>query len=332
MRTRRLGWTGLELSVIGLGTWAMGGGDWAYGWGPQDEADSIATIKRAMALGINWIDTAAAYGLGRSEEVIGRTLKGMSEPPVIATKCGLLWNDDGSVYGYLKPESIRREAEESLRRLGVERIDLYQIHWPNPPEDIEGAWEMLLRLVDEGKIRYPAVCNFPVAYLERIRRLDPPASLQPPYSMLQRDTEFDLLPYCATHHMGVVAYSPMARGMLTGAMTAKRLAILPESDHRRNDRRFRQPMLGIDLALIEDLKPIARDNGMSLAQLALAWVLRRPEVTSAITGARRPEQIEETAAAGGIELPDDAARTIDELLAERERRMAAAIEDYSPRT
>jgi aryl-alcohol dehydrogenase-like predicted oxidoreductase len=323
MQTRKLGDTDLHLTTVGLGTWAIGGGGWAYGWGPQDDAESVAAIRRALDLGINWIDTAAVYGLGHSEEIIGQALAGQRDEVTIATKCGLVW-DEGSTtpYGRLKAESVRREAEASLRRLKVDVIDLYQIHWPNPDEDIEEAWGVIADLIREGKVRYGGVSNFSVEQLKRVQAIHPVASLQPPYSMLQRGIEEELLAYCAANDIGGIAYSPMQAGLLTGKFTKERVANLPDDDWRKRDPHFREPELSANLALVEKLRPIAERNGRTVAQLAIAWVLRRSEVTAAIVGARRPSQIEETAPAGDWVLSEEDVAEIEALLVERERALA----------
>ncbi len=321
MRKRKLGWTDLELTVIGFGSWALGGGGWQFSWGPQDDEESIAAIHRALDLGINWIDTAAVYGLGHAEEIIAKALRGMSEKPIIATKCGRVWNEKGEVFGCLKRESIRKEVEDSLRRLEVEVIDLYQIHWPDPEPDIEEAWSTMADLVKEGKIRYAGVSNFNVEQMKRIEKIYPIASLQPPYSMITRDIEKEILPYCAEKNMGVIVYSPMQKGLLTGKFTPERVKNLPPDDHRRSDPQFREPLLSINLELVEKLKPIAEKHGRTLAQLAIAWVLRRPEVTAAIVGTRRPSQIEETFPAGDWELSAEDIEAIDKLLQEREEKI-----------
>jgi aryl-alcohol dehydrogenase-like predicted oxidoreductase len=314
----------------------MGGGGWAFGWGPQDDAESMAAIQRALDLGINWIDTAAVYGLGHSEEIVGQAIPstalrqssgqdsghraGRRDEVIIATKCGLVW-DEGSTspYGRLKAESVRREVEASLRRLNVEVVDLYQIHWPDPAGDIEEAWGVIADLIREGKVRYGGVSNFSVAQLKRVQAIHPVASLQPPYSMLQRGIEEDLLPYCAANDIGVIVYSPMQAGLLTGKFTRERVANLPDNDWRKRDHHFQEPELGANLALVEKLRPIAERNGRTVAQLAIAWVLRRPEVTAAIVGGRRPSQIEETAPAGDWVISAEDIAEIDALLAERER-------------
>jgi aryl-alcohol dehydrogenase-like predicted oxidoreductase len=322
MQTRKLGFSDLYLTTVGLGTWAIGGNGWTYGWGPQDDTESTAAIRRALDLGINWIDTAAVYGLGHSEEVVGQAVAGRRDQVTIATKCGLVW-DEGSTtpYGRLKAESVRHEVEASLRCLNVEAIDLYQIHWPNPDEDIEEAWGVIADLIREGKVRYGGVSNFSVEQLKRVQSIHPVASLQPPYSMLRRDVEEDLLRYCAANDIGVIAYSPMQTGLLTGKFTAERVASLPDDDWRKRSPHFLEPELGANLALVEELQPIAERNGRTLAQLAIAWVLRRSEVTAAIVGARRPSQIEETSPAGDWALSADDVAEIDVLLVERERAL-----------
>jgi len=314
MRTRPLGKTGLQLTTIGLGTWAMGGGDWAYSWGPQDDEQSIRTIHRALDLGINWIDTAAVYGLGHCEEVVGRALRGLSQRPLIATKCERCWDEQGRIVKRLKKESVRAELEDSLRRLGVDAIDLYQIHWPQPDEDIEEAWGTIAELIREGKVRYGGVSNFNVAQLRRIQPLHPAASLQPPYSMLVRGVEAELLPYCAEQGIGVIVYSPMQKGLLTGKVTREWAANLPPDDHRRSDPQFHEPRLSANLALVEGLREIAARHGKTVAHLAIAWVLRRPEVTAAIVGARHPGQIEQTIAGGDWDLAEEDVAAIEGLL------------------
>jgi aryl-alcohol dehydrogenase-like predicted oxidoreductase len=341
VQTRKLGYSDLHLTTVGLGTWALSGGRKGLSWGPQDDADSIATIRRALDLGINWIDAAAVYGLGRAEEIVGQAIAGRRDEVIIATKCGLVW-DEGSTtpYGRLKAESIRREVEASLRRLSpsinsghrVEVIDLYQIHWPNPDEDIEEAWGVIADLIREGKVRYGGVSNFGVEQLKRVQAIHPVASLQPPYSMLRRGIEEDLLPYCAANDIGVIVYSPMQSGLLTGKFTKERFEGLPDDDWRKRSPRFQEPGLSANLAFVEKLRPIAERNGRTVAQLAIAWVLRRllrpfdgaqgglrsgqAEVTAAIVGARRPSQIEETALAGDWVLSAEDMAEIKTLLAE----------------
>jgi len=314
MQTRQLGTTGLQLTTIGLGTWAMGGGDWKFSWGPQDDTESIRTIHRALELGINWLDTAPVYGLGHCEEVVGRALSGMRHRPLVATKCERCWDEAGRIVPRLKRESIRAEVEASLRRLGVDVIDLYQIHWPQPDEDIEEGWEAIADLIRAGKVRFGGVSNFNLTQLQRVHANHPVASLQPPYSMLARAVETELLPYCAEQGIGVIAYSPMQKGLLTGKVTPAWIASLPPDDHRRNDPKFQEPQLSANLTLVESLGEIAAANGKTVSQLAIAWVLRRPEVTAAIVGARRPEQIEQTIAGGDWQLAEAPLKAIEDLL------------------
>ena len=319
MQTRKLGWTDLHLTTIGLGTWAMGGGGWRFSWGPQDDTDSIFAIHQALDLGINWIDTAAVYGLGHAEEIVGKAIRGLSETPIIATKCSRVWDENGNISSGLKKESIRSEIEASLKKLDLDVIDLYQIHWAEPDEDIEEAWETMADLIHEGKIRYAGVSNFGVKQLQRIQSMHPVASLQPPYSMLRRDVEENHLEYCQENSIGVIAYSPMQKGLLTGKFTGDRARNLPEDDHRRRDPRFQEPQLSSNLDLVEDLRSIADKSGRTVAQLAIAWVLRRPEVTSAIVGARHASQIEETVGAGGWELSEEDSLAVEALLRKHQR-------------
>ncbi len=319
MQTRKLGGTDLKLSTVGLGTWAIGGTGWKYGWGPQDDTESISTIRRTLEKGINWIDTAPVYGLGHSEEVVGKAIKELRNKPTIATKCGRIWDKKGNPSGCLKKESIRSEVEVSLRRLKIDVIDLYQIHWPDPDEDIEEAWSTITDLIKEGKIRYAGVSNFSVEQLKRIQPIHPVASLQPPYSMLEPGIEGGLLDYCSANNMGVIVYSPMQKGLLTGKFTRKRVQELPEDDHRREDPHFQEPELSANLKLVEGLRSIAEKSGRTLAQLAIAWVLRRPEITAAIAGARHPFQIEETVIAAESMLSKKEIAAIDMLLNKRQK-------------
>ncbi len=314
MEIRRLGWTDLHLTTIGLGTWALGGGEWQWGWGPQDDQESIATIQRAIDLGVNWIDTAPVYGLGRSEAVIGEALRLMDKRPIIATKCSLVWGDDRVVFNSLKKESVRGEVEASLMRLGEEVIDLYQIHWPDPEEEIEEGWGTIADLVKEGKIRYAGVSNFNIEQLKRIQPIHRVASLQPPYSMLRRGIEDEILEYCSNHNIGVIVYSPMQKGILTDKFSREWVLGLAESDHRARDSRFQEPALSVNLEFVEALRGMAKAQGRTVAQLAIAWTLRRPEVTAAIVGARKPSQIEETVHAGDWELSDREIQMIEELI------------------
>jgi len=319
MKTRKLGRTDLNLSTIGMGTWAIGGSGWKFSWGPQDDKESISAIRSALELGINWIDTAAVYGLGHSEEIVGKAIKGLRHKPIIATKCGRLGDRKGNLFGRLKKESIRSEVEASLKRLKIEVIDLYQIHWPEPDEDIKEAWTTLGDLIKEGKIRYAGVSNFNIRQLKRVQPIHPVASLQPPYSMLERGIEEKILEYCSANNIGIIAYSPMQKGLLTGKFTRERVQNLPEDDHRRRDPRFQDPELSANLKLVEDLRPIAEKSGRTVAQLAIAWVLRRPELTAAIVGARRPSQIEETVVAGDWVLSKKDIATIEALLDRRQK-------------
>jgi aryl-alcohol dehydrogenase-like predicted oxidoreductase len=320
MQLRRLGNTDLELTTVGLGTWAMGG-PWQFGWGPQDDDKAIAAITKALETGINWIDTAPAYGLGHSEELVGQVLRQTGKKPIIATKCGILWNDKKEKVCCLKKQSIRDECHASLKRLGIETIDLYQMHWPDPDEDIEEAWEEMAKFVKEGKVRYLGVSNFNVEQIKRAAKIYPVVSLQPPYSMLHREVENELLGYCAENNIGVVVYSPMQRGLLTGKFSKERLAGLPSDDHRRRHPDFQDPQFTATLELVEQLRPIAERNGKTLAQLAISWVLCRLEVTAAIAGARKPEQIIETAPASDWNLSKEDINEIEQLLEERQNKI-----------
>ncbi|HEX7433650.1 MAG TPA: aldo/keto reductase [Anaerolineaceae bacterium] len=321
MQIRKLGWTDLELSTVGLGTWAIGGSGWRFSWGEQADADSIATVEAALSLGVNWIDTAAVYGFGHAEEVTGAALKKLGKKFIIATKCGRVQDGSGGIYGSLKAESVRQECEASLRRLQLEVIDLYQIHWPDPDAQLEVGWSTIADLVKEGKVRYAGVSNFNVAQLRRIQPIHPVASLQPPYSMLVRGVEDETLAYCAANQIGVVAYSPMQKGLLTGKVTPEWVDSLSKDDHRRKDPYFNPPRLSHIMELVDGLRGIALKNQLSLAQLAIAWVLRRPEITSAIVGARRPGQLQETAGAGDVLLTAGDQAEIQALLAVYDRKI-----------
>ena len=312
MRKRTLGVDGPELSVIGLGTWAIGGGDWPFGWGAQDERVAVDAIVRAVDLGINWIDTAAVYGFGKSEQLVGRALKqfAAADRPLIATKCGRVDLGNGEIGKSLTRSSIISECEASLERLHVECIDLYQMHWPEPDEQIEEGWATLLELQKQGKVRYVGVSNHSADQMKRLQAIGQIQSSQPPYSIISGDAEQGVLPFCAANGIGVVCYSPMGKGLLTGAFDANRAKTLADNDHRCRDPRFQSPQLEINLNLIESLRKIAIGLGWSMAELAIAWVLRREEVTSAIVGSRSPEQIEQTATAGNRELD---ASTLNEM-------------------
>jgi aryl-alcohol dehydrogenase-like predicted oxidoreductase len=290
METKKLGNSDLNLTRIGFGAWAIGGGDWAFAWGPQDDADSISAIQRALDLGINWIDTAAVYGLGHSEDVVAKALKNTSKKPYIFTKCGMVWDDKREITRSLK--KIREEAEASLRRLQVDAIDLYQIHWPVPDEEIEEHWSTMADLQREGKVRWIGVSNFSVPQMERALKIAPIAALQPPYSMINRTIEPEILPFCEKHGIGVINYAPMHSGLLTGAMTKERVAAFPENDFRRNAKNYQEPLLSRNLAVADLLKTIGARHGVSAGVIAIAWTLHNPAVTAAIVGGRNAKQVE----------------------------------------
>lgn len=291
MKTRQLGNSDLYITPIGLGAWAIGGGNWAFGWGPQDDADSIACIREALDAGINWIDTAPVYGLGHSEEIVNKALKGMAQKPYIFTKCGRIWDDKRQIGKSLKRDSVRRECEASLKRLKVDVIDLYQMHWPEPDEDVEEGWETMVKLKEEGKVRWIGVSNFSVSQLQRAERIAPITSLQPPYSLIRPEVGAEVLPYCLKQNIGVIAYSPMGSGLLTGTMTRERIAQLPEDDFRRNSKFYQEPQLTKNLQLAELCKEIGQKHGKNAGEVAIAWVLANPAVTGAIVGARKPGQV-----------------------------------------
>ena len=315
MKLRKLGRSDLHLTPVGLGTWAMGGGDWKFGWGPQDDALSIRTIHEALDLGINWLDTAPVYGLGHCEDIVGRALKEFKgRRPIISTKCERCWDADRQIVPCLKRASIRREIEDSLRRLGVDVIDMYQIHWPQPDEDIEEGWAAIAELVREGKVRWAGVSNFNVAQLKRLQPIHPVAFLQPPYSMLNRGIEAELIPYCEAHDIGLIPYSPMQKGLLSGKVTQAWVDALPATDHRRGDPQFNEPLLSRNIALNGGLRTLAARLGTTPAELAIAWVLRQTRVTSAIVGARKPGQIAETIGGGRLTITADALQEIEGLL------------------
>ena len=293
MLKRRLGNSDLELTPIGVGAWAMGGGGWKFAWGPQDDRESIAAIHAALDGGVNWIDTAAVYGLGHSEEVVARALAGRSHRPYVFTKCERNWNQDREIYGSLKADSVRRECENSLRRLKADAIDLYQIHWPEPDADIEEGWGALARLQAEGKVRWIGVSNFGVAQMERCRPIAPVTSLQPPYSAVSPETEAEILPYCRRQGIGVIVYSPMKNGLLSGKMTRERVAAFPQDDFRRHNPAFQEPNLGRNLELAEVMRGIAAGHGVPAGVVAIAWTLRHPAVTAAIVGMRSAAQAAE---------------------------------------
>ena len=300
-----LGNSDLQLTAVGLGAWAIGGGDWQYAWGPQEDSDSIQAIHCALDSGINWIDTAAVYGLGHSEEVVGRALKSSSHKPYIFTKCSRLWNPDGTIYSSLSPDSLAAELEGSLHRLGVETIDLYQIHWPQPDEEIEAAWEAMERFREQGKVRWIGVSNYSVEQMKRIQKIAPITSLQPPYSMLRRAIETEILPFTLANNIGVINYSPMLSGMLTGKMTAERAVSLPANDWRRKNIEFSEPRLSRNMRLVELLREIGSAHSVTPGVVAVAWTLHHPAITAAIVGGRSGKQVEETAAALDFRLSQD---------------------------
>ncbi|MGA7343321.1 MAG: aldo/keto reductase [Terracidiphilus sp.] len=315
-KLRTLGNSDLQLTPIGFGAWAIGGGDWQYAWGPQDDQESVAAIHRALELGVNWIDTAAVYGLGHSEEVVARAVKSSGRKPYIFTKCSRPWNSDGSIYSSLKPASLAEELEGSLRRLGLETIDLYQIHWPSPEDEIEAAWEALTRFREQGKIRWIGVSNFSAEQMKRLKKIAPITSLQPPYSMLRRAIEEQVLPFVQAHGIGVINYSPMLSGMLTGKMTAERIAAMPANDWRRNNVEFKEPRLSRNLRLVELLREIGGGYGVTPGVVAVAWTLHHPAITAAIVGGRSAMQVEELAAALDFRLGEEEFARINGFLAE----------------
>jgi aryl-alcohol dehydrogenase-like predicted oxidoreductase len=313
---RTLGNSDLQLTSIGFGAWAIGGGNWEFGWGPQDDDESIEAIHRALDLGINWIDTAAVYGLGHSEEVVARAVKSWpGAKPLVFTKCERRWRADRSIYKSLKADSLAEELEGSLRRLGVETIDLYQIHWPEPDEEIEEGWETLARFKEQGKVRWIGVSNFSVEQMKRLLKIAPITSLQPPYSMLRRAIEAEVLPFVKEHGIGVINYSPMVSGLLTGSMTAERVAALPADDWRRRAVEFNEPRLSKNLRLVELLREIGDGHGVSPGVVAVAWTLRNPAITAAIVGGRSGKQVEGIAAALEFRLSADEYAQINEFLA-----------------
>jgi aryl-alcohol dehydrogenase-like predicted oxidoreductase len=294
MQTRRLGNSDLIITPVGCGSWAIGGPGWDYSWGPQNDYDSIAAIRKSLELGVNWIDTAAAYGLGHAEEVVAQALgEWKGQRPYVFTKCGLTWDSTGRLSRRLTAASVRKECNDSLRRLRSEVIDLYQVHWP--PEidsELEDGWEALASLKKEGKVRWIGVSNFDVPRMKRAQAIADITSLQPPYSLIRREIEAEILPYCMQQGIGVIVYAPMASGLLTGAMTAERAATLPDDDWRKRSPEFNEPSLSRNLALVERLRVVGRRLGRSHGEVAIAWTLRNPAVTGAIVGARNLKQAE----------------------------------------
>jgi aryl-alcohol dehydrogenase-like predicted oxidoreductase len=301
MKGKRLGSSDLFITPVGFGAWAIGGAGWEFGWGDQDDKASVAAIHRALELGVNWIDTAAVYGMGHSEEIVAFALRTWPGPrPYVFTKCGLRWNEQGRVHGNLNADSIRRECEDSLRRLAIDVIDLYQIHWPT--EDLEEGWSAMAKLQKEGKVRWIGVSNFNVEEMRRARAIAPITSLQPPYSLVRREVEQEILPYCRSNGIDVIVYSPMASGLLTGAMTRERATSLPDSDWRSRDAEFQEPKLSKNLALVERLREVGKRHGRPPGQVAIAWTLRNPAVTGAIVGARNVKQVEGNVGAAELHL------------------------------
>jgi aryl-alcohol dehydrogenase-like predicted oxidoreductase len=302
---RTLGNSDLQLTPVGFGAWAVGGGNWQYAWGPQDDNESIAAIHRALDLGVNWIDTAAVYGLGHSEEMVARAVKSSTHKPYIFTKCSLRWREDRTIYNTLKAASVAKELEASLRRLNVETIDLYQVHWPNPEGEVEEGWEALARLREQGKIRWIGVSNFSAEQMKRVQKIAPITSLQPPYSMLRRAIEEQVLPFAQANGIGVINYSPMLSGMLTGKMTAERVAAMPADDWRKKAVEFNEPRLSRNLRLVELLREIGNAHGVTPGVVAVAWTLHHPAITAAIVGGRSAKQVEEIAPALEFRLSED---------------------------
>jgi aryl-alcohol dehydrogenase-like predicted oxidoreductase len=292
MQTKQLGNSDMHITPLGIGAWAMGGGGWAFAWGPQDDDESVAAIHAALDAGLNWIDTAAVYGLGHSEEVVARALKGRSEKPLVFTKCGIVWDERRETKRTIQPESIRKELEQSLQRLKLDVIDLYQIHWPEPDDAIEAAWTMLASLKEQGKIRHIGVSNFNVKQLQRAHAIAPITSLQPPYSIISPEIEKEILPFALENNIGVIVYSPMKSGLLTGAMTRERVAAMPEDDFRKRTPNFKEPLLSRNLELAGLLGAIGRRHGRTAGEVAIAWTLRHPAVTGAIVGMRSAKQVD----------------------------------------
>jgi aryl-alcohol dehydrogenase-like predicted oxidoreductase len=321
LKTRKLGNSSLNLTTVGIGTWPMAGSG-RTGWGPQDDQDSITSIRRGLERGINWIDTAPNYGLGHSEEVVGMAIKGISPKPIISTKCLFMWKPDGTPVMRLDRERVRIQCENSLKRLNIDTIDMYMIHWPDPIQYVEEAWETLVELKKEGKVRTIGVSNFTVAQMEMLKPIHPIAFMEPPYSMLERKVEEEILDYCRKNNIGVVVYSPLQQGLLTGAI--KSIDDLAADDVRRRNPLFKEPSFSANLNLARELAPIAKKYGRSVAQLAIAWVLRRPEVTSAITGPRVPAEIEDTIKAGEWELTKEDIAAVEKLLAKRQAALNSA--------
>ncbi len=314
MELLQLGNSDLRITPIGVGAWAMGGGGWKFAWGPQDDNASVAAIHKALEYGVNWIDTAAVYGFGHSEEVVARALDGVTPKPYIFTKCSRVWDDKGEIQGILKRDSVRRECEASLRRLKVDVIDLYQIHWGLPDEDIEEGWSAMAELKNEGKVRHIGVSNFDAAQLRRAQSIEPVTSVQPPYSLLAREAEAELLPHALATGVGVIVYSPMKMGLLSGKMSRERVAAFPSDDNRRNRPDFREPLLTRNLNFAEFLRQVGMRHGRTPGEVAIAWTLRNPAVTAAIVGVRSADQVDGVIHAAWFRLTDEEAREIQAFL------------------
>ena len=310
---RKLGSSDLQITPLGVGAWAMGGGGWEFAWGEQNDQDSIGAIKAALDAGMNWIDTAAIYGLGHSEEVVAKALQGVTKKPYVFTKCERRWDENGKISASLKKDSVRRECEDSLRRLKLDVIDLYQVHWPQPDEDIEEGWTEMARLQQEGKVRWIGVSNFNIAQMKRAQRIAPITSLQPPYSLLARDVEQEILPFCRENNIGVIVYSPMRAGLLTGKMTKERAQNLPQDDWRSRNPDFQEPKLSRNLELVEILRKIGEKHGRAPGEVALAWTLNNPAVTAAIVGLRRADQVNGTVGALEFRLTSGEIAEIEEF-------------------
>jgi aryl-alcohol dehydrogenase-like predicted oxidoreductase len=302
MTTKRLGNSDMDITRIGVGAWAIGGGGWAFGWGPQDDNESVEAIRAAIDQGMNWIDTAAVYGLGHSEEVVAKALKGISKKPYVFTKCARVWDESRKIGKSLKADSVRKECEDSLRRLKLDVIDLYQIHWPEPDEDIEEGWGAMAKLKEEGKVRWIGLSNFSADQMRRVQPIAPITSLQPQYSMLAREAEESIFPYTKANNIGVIVYSPMRNGLLSGGMTKERVANFPEDDFRRNRPDFQEPKLTKNLELAEVLRNIGSKHGRTPGEVAIAWTLLNPAVTAAIVGVRSAKQVEGVIGAGDLTL------------------------------
>lgn len=317
MQKKQLGGSDLHLTPLGIGAWAMGGSGWAFAWGPQDDDDSIAAIHAALDRGINWIDTAAVYGLGHSEEVVARALHGRSSKPYVFTKCARVWNERGEIGKSLQADSVRRELEASLRRLQVDAIDLYQIHWPEPDEQVEEGWSELAKLKQEGKVRNIGVSNFNASQMRRAQAIAPITSLQPPYSLISPEIEESILPYAQANHIGVIVYSPMKSGLLTGAMTRERIASLPADDFRKRTPNFQEPLLTRNLELAELLRTIGARHGRTAGEVAIAWTLANPAVTAAIVGMRSAAQVDGVIGAMDFRLSAEELAEIDRFRSAR---------------